>query len=170
MKTELYWIDHSWAGRLAIAPRPRGGDWLEDETRAWQRAGVDVVVSLLTEDEVAEFDLSREAELCELHGITFLSLPIEDRSVPNSQNVTADFINRLARALAEGKGIVMHCRQGIGRSALIAAALLTMSGIPSEAAFAHISAARGCSVPETAQQRGWVAEFAREHALPLSKR
>lgn len=30
MRATLYWIDGVWPGRLAIVPRPRGDDWLED--------------------------------------------------------------------------------------------------------------------------------------------
>jgi len=28
MLTELHWVDGPWPGRLAVAARPRGGDWL----------------------------------------------------------------------------------------------------------------------------------------------
>jgi hypothetical protein len=31
MKAAIYWIAPVPSGRLAIIPRPRGGDWLEDE-------------------------------------------------------------------------------------------------------------------------------------------
>jgi hypothetical protein len=47
MRTELYWVEGPWSGRLAIMPRPRGGDWLEEEIQSWRRSGIDVVVSLL---------------------------------------------------------------------------------------------------------------------------
>ena len=40
MRTEIFWIDSMPAGRLGIAPRPRGGDWLDDEVEAWRAAGV----------------------------------------------------------------------------------------------------------------------------------
>ncbi len=56
MRTDLYWIDGPWNGRLAIAARPRGGDWLDDEVGSWRQAGLDMMVSLLTPDEVAEFE------------------------------------------------------------------------------------------------------------------
>ena len=32
MWTSLYWIDGPWKGKLALSGRPRGGDWLKDET------------------------------------------------------------------------------------------------------------------------------------------
>jgi hypothetical protein len=34
MRTNIYWLDDSQSGRIGIMPRPRGGDWLEDEIRA----------------------------------------------------------------------------------------------------------------------------------------
>lgn len=161
MRTELYWIEGPWPGKLAILPRPRGGDWLEDEIREWRVAGIDVVVSLLTSNEVAELELGQESRLCEVHGIEFRSFPIVDRSVPASRKATLDFVKKLAKLLAEGKSIAIHCRQGIGRSALIAASLLVLTGIAPEAAFLRVSEGRGCSVPETSEQRQWLMEFAR---------
>jgi len=53
MRAEIYWIDGTWPGRLAIMPRPRGGDWLEDELRDCRRQGVVTLVSLLTEEQRA---------------------------------------------------------------------------------------------------------------------
>ena len=41
-------------------PRPRGGDWLDGEIQSLAKADVDVVVSLLTADEVAELELQDE--------------------------------------------------------------------------------------------------------------
>jgi protein-tyrosine phosphatase len=162
MRTELYWIEGTWPGRLAIAPRPRGGDWLEDEVRSWRQAGLNVIVSLLTEDEIADLDLTQEAELSKAEGLQFLAFPIVDRSVPSSRSAAVDFVRTLEQALAKGKNLVIHCRQGIGRSALIAACLLILSGADAETAFQRVSAARGVSVPETSEQRQWVMEFARE--------
>src|SRR4030067_2746221 len=162
MRTELYWIEGPWQGKLDILPRPRVGDWLEDEVRAWRAAGVAFVVSLLTSDEVADFDLAQEGSLCEAHGIDFRPFPIVDRSVPASRKATLDFVQKLAKLLAEGKSIAIHVRQGIGRSALIAASLLVLSGIVPEAAFQRVSKGRGCSVPETSEQRQWLMEFAQD--------
>jgi protein-tyrosine phosphatase len=162
MRTELYWIEAPWQGKLAILPRPRGGDWLEDEVRGWRAAGVDVVVSLLTSDEVADFDLAQEGSLCEAHGIDFRPFPIVDRSVPASRKATLDFVKKLAKLLMDGKSIAIHCRQGIGRSALIAASLLVLGGIAPEAAFQRVSEGRGCSVPETSEQRQWLMEFTQD--------
>ena len=156
MRAQLYWIEGPWAGRFAIVPRPRGGDWLEDEVQAWQHAGLDRVVSLLTLDEVADLDLGQEAAWCQAQGIQFVSFPIPDRSVPASRHAALALVHQLEQALAEGERIAVHCRQGIGRSALLAACMLVAGGEEPETAFQHISTARGCAVPETAEQQEWV--------------
>lgn len=166
MTPSLAHIEAPGPGRLSIGPRPRGGAWLEDEVRSWRRAGVEVVASLLTDEEIRELDLAQEEELSHAQGIVYLSLPIEDRSVPRSRQAAEDFLNRLERALVEGKGVFIHCRQGIGRAALVAATLLVMSGITPAEAFQRISRARGCPVPETAEQRAWVDDFARRSMMP----
>ena len=65
MSRDLFWIPSNGPGRLAIALRPRGGDWLDDEARAWRRAGVDVVVSLLKADEEQQLNLAGERDAAE---------------------------------------------------------------------------------------------------------
>jgi predicted protein tyrosine phosphatase len=46
---------------------------------------------------------------------------------------TLDFVRKLECFLADGKNVAIHCRQGIGRSALIAACVL-VAGVGPEAA------------------------------------
>src|SRR6476620_11023266 len=116
MRTELYWITGPWAGRLAIMPRPRGGDWLEDEIQSWRRSGVDVVVSLLTGEEQAELNLPDEESLCRANHIEFVSFPMVDRSIPSSAEEFSELVIQLTARLADGKNIAVHCRQGIGRA------------------------------------------------------
>lgn len=161
MRTELYWVEGSWPGRLAIMPRPRGGDWLEDEVRAWRQAGVDVVLSLLTRDEIADLDLGCEEQFCGANDIQFLSFPIPDRGVPSVNEAVAELLTKLAERLTSGKNVAIHCRQGIGRAALMAASALVRLGLDPAAAVLRVRAARGCTVPETLEQRRWIADFAR---------
>ena len=77
MKTDVYWIAGPWSGQLAIAPRPRGGDWLEDEIRSWREIGLDMVVSLLTSSEIMEFELDQEARWCRKAVLNFVPFPYE---------------------------------------------------------------------------------------------
>ncbi|HVJ80893.1 MAG TPA: dual specificity protein phosphatase family protein [Planctomycetia bacterium] len=161
MRTDLFWIPGPWPGRLAIAPRPRGGDWLEDEIRAWRSEGVDAVASLLVPEEIADLDLSEEPRLARANDIEFLSFPIRDRSVPAPDDAALEFATNIADRLADGKKVVIHCRQGIGRAALVAiSVLLVSSGGAFEEVIEQVAAARGVGVPETPEQRRWLEKFA----------
>jgi protein-tyrosine phosphatase len=160
MRDKIFWIAGPWRGRLAILPRPRGGDWLDDETRAWRRAGVHMVVSLLEPEEETELELSREAESATASGLAFVSFPTSDRGVPSSREAVATLTTQLADALRSGNNVAVHCRQGIGRSALIAAATLISAGQDVDSALQSIAHSRGVAVPETEEQRRWISEFA----------
>ena len=156
MTPDLFWIPGPWRGRLAIAARPRGGDWLGDEATGWRRAGIDVVVSLLETDEAAQLDLLDEAKAARANGMRFISFPIPDRGVPASAQRAVALIAAISDALERGDNVAVHCRQGVGRSGLIAAGVLRSAGIDPERAIEVVSSARGQIVPETPGQRSWV--------------
>lgn len=166
MGPKLYWIDSSWPGKLAISARPRGGDWLEDEMEGWRQEGIDVVVSLLTTEELSDLGLESEAESAQRHGLRFMNLPIPDRGVPASTAAAASFIEELKKALEKGRNAAIHCRQGIGRSGMIAAALLVKQGTSPSEALQRVSQVRGISVPETEQQRTWLFDFSPVGSVP----
>ncbi len=154
MLSDIYWIRTPGDLQLAIMARPRSGDWLEDEIAHWQRSGVEIVVSLLERDEVEELELNREPILCERHGIEFRSWPIPDRGLPHDPAAFRQFAGELA---GSGKSIAIHCRAGIGRSSVLAAAIMVHAGESAEPALAAIADARGVPVPDTDEQRDWIA-------------
>ncbi len=161
MTPRLFWIPGPWRGRLAIAARPRGGDWLEDETKGWRMAGLDVVVSLLENEEAERLDLSLEGDLAISAGLRFISFPIPDRGVPSSLAACA-LCQQVAGELKDGQTVGVHCRQGIGRSGLIAIGALMASGVDASKAIEIASTARGLPVPETEGQCRWVRSLAEE--------
>lgn len=145
---------------LAVMPRPRAGDWLEDEVGLWQREGLSTVVSLLEPAEVAELELGAEPSVCASRGIEFRSFPIPDRGVPVSAAAFDSFLAPLVKNLREGASLGVHCRAGIGRAGLTAACILVRAGIPYPLAFPAISRARRVKVPDTEQQELWTQRFA----------
>jgi hypothetical protein len=153
MHSALYWIDIAKQPKLAIMARPRAGDWLEDEVANWRHSGIEIVVSLLEPGEVVELGLELEAACCGRHGIAFLSFPIPDRGLPPGMDGAMRFAADVA---GRYRSIAIHCRAGIGRSSIMAAAVLVSGGTaPAEALFA-IEKARGLRVPDTDAQRDWV--------------
>jgi protein-tyrosine phosphatase len=161
--SRLHWIEIRALGRLAIMARPRADEWLEAEVREWLNSGVDLVVSLLEQDEISELGLRSEADLCRASGIDFVSFPIPDRGLPSSEQKTSEIARLLADGVGNGRSIAIHCRAGIGRSSLVAACAMIYSGIDAGEALALISAARGLMVPDTDEQRDWVIAFGKEH-------
>lgn len=160
MAGKTFWVPGPWRGRLGIGPRPRGGEWLSDETRAWREAGIDVVVSLLEPGEEVDLDLTGEAAASAAMGLAFRAFPIPDRGVPRSCEAVAELAARLVEALHSGQAVVVHCRQGVGRSAMVAAAALIAGGLDAQTTVDRIRVARGLDVPETPSQRQWISEFA----------
>jgi protein-tyrosine phosphatase len=163
MRAELYRVEHGGPGILSVMARPRGGDWLADEIGTWRDAGVDLVVCLLTPAELAELDLEGEATECQQQRMVFRALPIADRGIPSQPAAAEQVIDEVVHALTAGKHVAIHCRAGIGRSAMIAAAGLVALGETPARAFAAVEAARGLPVPDTPEQRRWVERYA---ALP----
>lgn len=158
MSSRIYWIDleRNTTGRVAILARPLGADRLTDEVQAWRRAGIDVVVSLLTDSEVLELELEHEESECSDFGVEFHRLPIHDRDDPESQSDVRALVELLHEQLTRGRTIGVHCRAGIGRSALIAACVLCQIGYDTDSAWKFIKQARGVDVPDTPEQRDWV--------------
>ncbi|MEM7133268.1 MAG: tyrosine protein phosphatase [Chloroflexota bacterium] len=161
----IYWIkkqaDRHVAGRFAIVTRPRGNEWLADDVRALREQGVNVLVSFLESKEQSELGLTSEPIVAEEMGIRYLNFPIPDFQVPDSLQGTRLFIQQIVQLLDEGRTVGIHCRQSVGRSGLISAAVLVEQGDRAEEAFARVEKARGCSVPDTPEQRQWVERYAK---------
>lgn len=156
---DIYWIVHSESPSLAIVARPRGDDWLEEELHNLKRGGIDILVSLLMPEEASDLGLSYEAELAQRVGLEFISQPIPDRTTPADEKSFREMIMRLVDAIAAGKRVGAHCRGCIGRATVTTAAVLIQLGAKPVEALAMIEEARGCSVPDTADQLNWILSF-----------
>lgn len=134
--------------------RPRGNDRLEGEMAALKDAGVDVLVCALPGAERDELGLTGEPGAAEAAGLRFVEVPIPDFTVPDLPTILP-VLRQLAAQLRDGAHVVTHCRAGIGRSSLLAAALLILNGLDPDTAWELIGRARGLAVPDTAEQREW---------------
>ena len=155
----MYLIPTKTTGRLFILPRPRGGDWLDRDIAEWKRNKFDLVISALTEDEERELELTEEFNLVERRGLAYQSFSIPDRDVPLSPSQFERMTESWANSLRNGQTIGIHCRQGIGRSGMIAIGILQKLGETTANAMRIASAARGIAVPETAVQREWITRM-----------
>ena len=157
MQAEIYWVTPS----LAILAHPRAGEWLQDEIASWKAHGIEVVVSLLEPHEASELGLEDEAVLCRQSEIEFYSSPIADRGVPEDYERVRSVIS-----LGAGRTVGVHCRAGIGRSAMLIACMMVTQGVQPDEAFSLIAVARGIEVPDTEAQRDWVRAYAVRGRFP----
>jgi len=158
------WIDTGNRFRLALMPRPPGGQRLDFALRALRRHDVDVLVSLQPPAEAAACGLEREDESAENAGITFARFGIEDHGVPRDVEATIAFADELLDGLEEGRSVLIHCYAGIGRSGLLAILVLLRAGFSYDEAAYRAMAARKMRVPETEEQRRWLLAHGRPRA------
>lgn len=148
------------AGRLATMAHPRGGDWLGEEMSGLAGAGVELLVSALTDGELAELRLTGEAGAARAAGLDFVRYPIPDVSLPPLMAAELALSARLAEEVRAGRFVVTHCRAGIGRSSMLAGTVLVRLGLTPSQAWQRIRAARGLPVPDNSAQERWLYDFA----------
>jgi protein-tyrosine phosphatase len=153
---DVFWIAKT---GLAIVMRPHGDDLLRDELSHLKRAGIQTLISTLEVWEARELGLANEGSLAEELGLHFISYPIRDRTAPSRKEEFDEFVGGLAQRLQAGEKIGVHCRGCIGRSTVVTASTLIKLGWDAEKALDAIELARGCSVPDTEEQREWILDF-----------
>ena len=69
MSLRIFWVETRLNGRLAIMPRPLGGERLVDDILALRAQGVETVLSLLEDQEASDLELTDEAAICAAQNI-----------------------------------------------------------------------------------------------------
>ena len=109
-------------------------------------------------NEIEEFELGGAEDAAQKAKIELWRFPIPDREVPLLRDVEA-VVDRAVSALHDCRNVAFHCRQGIGRSGIMAAATIIRLGETADFALECVSSARGRGVPDTVEQEQWVREF-----------
>jgi protein-tyrosine phosphatase len=125
----IHWLTDD----IAIASEPSLDDWL-----GVREAGIRCVVDLREE-------MPDNANVVEALGLSYLRLPIVEGRAPTQAELIAATSWIDERISSEGP-VLIHCREGRGRSATIAVATLVRLGIPLFEAYRIVMRAR----PETA--------------------
>tara|TARA_R110002072_G_scaffold10767_2_gene49874 strand:+ start:492 stop:935 length:444 start_codon:yes stop_codon:yes gene_type:complete len=132
-------------------PKP-SSEWLVEDLSFLQSDGFDVIVSLLESEEILELGLTDEPEACADLGLNFILLAIRDRGIPTEADAFHNLIMDLRSRYDSGQSIAIHCRAGIGRSGMVAAAFLMSLGHSLDGAVGILTKARGVDVPDTPVQ------------------
>jgi ADP-ribosyl-[dinitrogen reductase] hydrolase len=162
-------------GRLGLTFCP--GKYQPDAVSgAWARclhADLDVVLAwgashVVTLNEGHELEALRVPGLgveVARRGLEWLHLPIVDRQVPDAvfEGLWPAASSALHAALASGRGVLIHCKGGLGRTGTIAARLLIEHGLGAEEAIRAVRAVRPGAI-ENARQEGYVLACGRVQA------
>lgn len=166
MRATVYridWLDseHTAPGRLGIGALPGRGDEGRDLARdldALAAAGVDRVLVLIRDDELALYGVDALLEGYRTRRIGVRRLPIPDHGVPGTA-AAKDAITWLAALLAGGATVLIHCVGGLGRSGMLLGCYLRTRGMAADAAIAEVRRTRSPAAIETAGQAAFVRDF-----------
>jgi predicted protein tyrosine phosphatase len=139
-------------GTLCTCAMPgRTGEW-EADLDGLAASGLDVLISLTPADEIAK-EAPEYAQAIDANTLPWLrwSLPTPDFGVTRDRQKFVQEVQNAAKALREGRRIVIQCGAGIGRSGTFATAVLMALGLSQDDANARVEAA-GAHPESWAQQ------------------
>lgn len=144
-------------------------DLAKDLQRLREHYKTDVLVSLIEEHELAQLKIPNLFAEVEAYGMKSQWFPIPDFRTPSSMDGLIQLVQEILTLVQEGQTIVVHCKGGLGRSGLVAAACLVGLGYSAENAFKILREARPGSV-ETPEQEHYVNQFATHWQPQVSRR
>lgn len=124
---------------LWIGGQPRGAGM-----RTLRSRGITAVVNMRSEYDYPE--------LAKLHELKYLRLPTDDNGAPALGDL-ARGVEFIADEIDGGGRVYVHCWEGIGRSATMAAAYLVSRGSTPESAWKKIMRVRPFIRPNAAQMK-----------------
>ena len=158
-----YWVV---PGRFLVGEHPGSHSRAEamDRLRSLLRAGVTYFVDLTEPREVPTYEGLLPLATPTGRRLEYLREPIADHSVPATREAVTRLIDELDRALGADHVVYLHCRAGIGRSAMIAGCWLASRPVPPEDPLERLQALWQQSehsrvwpvVPETQEQAEYV--------------
>lgn len=153
--------------RITFAPGKRGPAELsgtlhrrdlDQDLRQLAELGTTVLAGFTEFREMDELQvpISSVQRQAEALGLTYRHHPISHVSVPKSETGRQEallFARTLAQDLQRGEVVTVYCRGGLGRSAMMAAAVLTMLGQHPDQAIVAVRDARPGAVQTLAQEQ-----------------
>jgi ADP-ribosylglycohydrolase/protein-tyrosine phosphatase len=163
---DCYWL---LPGRLLVGAYPgsRSRAQAMDRLRRLLEAGVTCFVDLTEPDEIASYETLLPFETPGGRRVEHLREPIVDHGVPASRETMARILAMIDGALDSGHTVYLHCRAGIGRSAMAAGCWLAERSGDGEQALRELAACwpqatqsqHWPRVPETDEQVRFVLEW-----------
>ncbi len=154
------WIDHKFIGpgSLGLTILPGRKDYsrsIDDDLQQLKKAGVNIIIPLITDDEFHQFGVDDLLEEYDESGFLVHRLPIMDQLVSSEQEMRK-LVKFMDDHINEGKKIMVHCVGGLGRSGMAAASFLKYKGLSADEAVDVVRQARGPRAVESKIQEEFV--------------
>ncbi|MBW9264955.1 MAG: tyrosine-protein phosphatase [Candidatus Thiodiazotropha sp. (ex. Lucinisca nassula)] len=119
-------------GRLIFTPCPgtKGVDLATSVSELYQ-AGADAIVTMMTNEELANFEVSSLPDVVRQSGLSWFHFPVEDDAAP-AEDFEQSWLASKPEVLAmieQGKCVAIHCRGGSGRTGFMAAVIMRELGV-----------------------------------------
>ncbi len=144
-------------GRLYIGPMP--GKYQEiTDFYAWiQTEKIDSVICLTPDDEIKQYskDYLQDIKTGTVP-FDYKQYPLYDHGAPNDEDFTIflNFSITIAQDINQGKHVLIHCLEGIGRSGFVSQLVLRIFGMDPKLVAQHVRKAGG--YPESDSQRAYL--------------
>ena len=171
-----YWL---LPGRLLVGEYPGSQSRAEamERLRRFLQAGVTCFVDLTEPRELPSYEALLPFETPDGRRVEYLREPIVDHGVPADRETMQRAIAMLDNALAAGHVVYLHCRAGVGRSAMVAGCWLASRSARTSDALDELQrcwrqsarSAQWDEVPETAEQVAYVLDWKAGPASPMSE-
>jgi protein-tyrosine phosphatase len=152
-------------GRLLLHSMPGYEEGLDEAWESVRQEGVSLILCLTALDEVRDYvpDYAQaiESAACPCEVRLF---PVPDHGVPETEGELWTAAREVAERLRAGEAVLIHCWFGIGRTGMLAVAVLLALGLSLEDALEPVATAG--SWPESPAQRALLERLARDGAGP----
>jgi len=130
-------------------------DRIENDLQCISNWGASVVVNLLEMQEIIMLGTAALPARILSRRMTFLHLPMANNLLPDAsfEENWRNKRSRLLESLRDGERILIHCKEGVGRSGIVAARLLIESGVDADSAITAVRKARPGSFAFYAQEK-----------------
>jgi ADP-ribosyl-[dinitrogen reductase] hydrolase len=139
---------------------------LEADLDQLQALGTTTLAGFTEADEMLALKVPPDqlSKAAQDRGVTHLHHPIRDVTAPEGQHArqaALTFAQELARRVESGETVTVYCRGGLGRSGMMAGAVLTALGVAPAAALQAVRSVRPGAIETHAQEEfvHWTAAF-----------
>jgi len=103
---------------------------LDDSISTLKSAGIDMLLTLMSDDEMAKNNADKLPQACETQNIDWIQLPIPDDAAPSQAFESQWQVNQVGiLEVLNNKGtIAVHCKGGSGRTGLVIGIILLAYG------------------------------------------